>query len=734
MGLLNLGMLAGLAAASIPVIIHLLNRRRHRVVDWAAMRFLKMSFVTRHRRLRIEELILLLLRTLLIVVLVLALARPFVASRLFSSTRGRKDLVILLDSSFSMALKDQGSSLFDRAREQAARIIDTLSPGDSLSVILASRVPVSLLGEPSYDLDKVKKALVHARVSLTSLDVPKSLGRAFALLEKGQNPVREILVITDGQSHGWFASDANRWKYVTGQLAELKLKPAIYVLTVPRTTQVANLGLGAMTLRRTVVGTDRDVHVSVSVTNTGEVAAGPGRLTFSVDGERPEPTAVERLLPGTSATVSFSHRFTAPGSHYVQARLVGIESDMLAPDDRAYLGVEVLETLPVLLVDGSAAPDPTKGATLFLASALRPVSGCVVSPTVVAPSALAGTDLRLYRTVVLANVGRLGPDDVARLEDFVRLGGGLLVAPGESMNIEDYNATLWRNGAGLLPAELRTTEGDATRRDVTLGINLSGLTHETTTLLADPEKSDLGRAQIHRYVKMSPPTDTPAGSGVVLRLANGDPLVVEKDFGRGRVMMCACPLDASWSNLPLRSSFVVLAHEFIYYLSSPLVGVRNLSAGEPLVVTLDEKSSADEVQVVLPMGGVCKLPVERRRGRLSATCPNTAEAGLYEASYGVGGRTVREYYVVNCEPAESSLTPLSASSRETLAGLADIRFFPDWNALEGALLAGHGTREFWEWLAALTVSLLVAEVVLTRGFTKRRTAPDGIGTRHSNGS
>lgn len=720
MGFLNLWMLLGLAAASIPLIIHLLNRRRHRVVHWGAMRFLKLSHVTRHRRIRIEELLLLLLRTLLIVALVFALARPFLTSRMFSSAKSHKDLVIVLDRSFSMALKDKGVTLFDRGREQAQKAIGTLSGGDSVTVILAARTPRPLLPEPSFDFEKVNRALARAHESLSSLDILKSLDRAFAFLKKGSNPVREILIITDGQRHGWFTEDVSRWRYLAEELAAFKPKrrPRIYVLTVPRRGTVANLGLGEIALRRTVVGTDRDVRVTVNVTNTGEVALGPTRLNFAVDDKQVQAVSVERLLPGASAPASFTYRFTKPGSHYVIGKL---GQDQLPPDDRAYFGLEVLEKLPVLLVDGSGSPDPLKRETLFLASALEPTPQYVVHPTVIAPTQLGETDLSDYRAVVLADLAQIDTMEMTRLEDYIRRGGGLLIAPGERVSPKVYNSTFWRGAEGLLPAEMIKPEGDASRRENPFGVQLTGLTHETLRLLSDPEKSDLGDTLIYRYHKLAAP---PAGTGasVVLRLSTGDPLLVEKDFGRGRVMLSAIPLDASWSNLPMRNSYVVLVHEFIYYLASPLLPARNLPAGDPLVVTLDERAPADEVELLLPMGAVKKLPVERRRGRRTASYPDTAEAGLYQVSYRGNRGAVREYYVVNFEPAESDLTLLGSSSREIVSSQTGTKFFSDWNTLEGALRVGHSIREFWRWLAVLTVIVLTVEVWLTRRFSRRRAA------------
>jgi hypothetical protein len=720
MDFLNGIMLFGLVAASIPIIIHLLNRRRYRVIEWGAMRFLKQSFITRHRRIRIEELILLALRTLLLVVLVLALARPELISKVFSSSGSRKDMVIVLDSSFSTALKDQGSTIFERERGQALKIVQTLSRGDTVAVVLASRTPRPLLPEPSYDFDKVSEALSRAHESLSSLDMPRSLDRALSILKKGSNPVREIVVITDGQRVGWAAGDQNRWKYLADELASFKEKPRIYVLNVNRRDTVANFGLSEMTLRRTVVGTDRDVRVEVKVTNTGEVAFGPRRLIFTVDGKAPRPVTIERLMPGASATPAFTTRFTTPGGHFISASL---EEDLLPADDRAYFGLEVLESLPVLLVDGRPSPDnPSARETLFLEAVLQPTPQYVVKPTVISPSALADADLGLYRSVVLANVGQLSSADAAKLEDYVRKGGGLLIAPGDQVTPELLNTVLYKRGEGLMPAEVVGMVGDLAKRDKPFAPNMSGLTHQTLRLIAQPDKSDLADTRVYRYFKMS--ASGTAGAGVIARLNNGDPLLVEKSYGRGRVVAAACPLDGDWSNLPLRASYVVLAHELIYYLSSPLLPARNIPAGEPLVVKLDEKSPADEVEVALPMGRREKVAVERREGSRVAIFAGTAEAGLYEVAYRGNRGPVHEYYVVNFDPAESDLTPLGTSSREIVTNQTGAKFYSDWSSIEGALKAGEGKREIWRWLAVFTVVLLLVEIVLTRLFSGRRAAAD----------
>src|SRR4051794_30405756 len=103
-GLLNTVMLLGMVAMAIPVLIHLLNRRRFEVVDWGAMRFLHMSETTR-RRVWIEEVLLMLLRMGLIGLLVLAMCAPFASSAVFEKLGfvENRDVVLLFDGSTAMS-------------------------------------------------------------------------------------------------------------------------------------------------------------------------------------------------------------------------------------------------------------------------------------------------------------------------------------------------------------------------------------------------------------------------------------------------------------------------------------------------------------------------------------------------------------------------------------------------------------------------------------------------------
>jgi hypothetical protein len=197
-------------------------------------------------------------------------------------------------------------------------------------------------------------------------------------------------------------------------------------------------------------------------------------------------------------------------------------------------------------------------------------------------------------------------------------------------------------------------------------------------------------------------------------------MLVHRSLGKGNVLALAVPMTGRYSTLPMRNAFVVLAHELIYYLVSPLLPAQNIAAGEDLVVKLDEDDPAQTVELELALGGRRELTVRRREGRRVAVFEDTREAGLYKAAWR-GARGIRtRWYVVNVDEAESDLTDLTGDARGIIATQTGMHFYDNWSSLEGALKVGQDTREFWRWLAVATLLFLLAEVVLTRQFSKRK--------------
>ena len=475
----NVAMLLGLIGVSVPIIIHILNRRRATVVQWGAMQFLEASLASRNRRILIEEIILMIIRCLLVGALAFALARPFLKSRtLFAGGSDAQDIAIVIDGSMSMMRKaaeeanpaDKGDSErkdnFHLAISEAHRIIDACRKADAVSVVLAGPTAQMVVPSPLSDRDDLHEVLDDLSAPGGSMQVLESLHAATLALSSGTNPAKRIILITDGQRIGWDLSARKRWEFFAETADSLPTKPVVIVRTLPCPKEWRNVSISALSFSRKVVGTDRAVGITVTVTNTGQSAITPEAVELKIDGEVIERRAVGSIASGGSNSIVFEHRFDHPGPHEVSARVI-CDDDLLS-DNAISRVVNVLKVLPVLIIEGkssSSVSSVLSGDAGFLRLALAPSSDSskpsgkapssredkttigvgdkqvsIIKPTVIA-AADVSTIKRFdkYAVVILVDVPYLPKAKAEQLVQFVKKGGGVLIALGDKARRDFYN-------------------------------------------------------------------------------------------------------------------------------------------------------------------------------------------------------------------------------------------------------------------------------------------------------
>jgi len=430
MTFLNLAMLIGLAAVAIPIIIHLLNRQRATIVDWGAMRFLLESLTHRSRRILIEEIILMALRCLVVALLVLAMARPFMPSRTiipwalvlpallvaailagvaaamwrsvgtrwillgvamlltlfavgasiienvlqqrqWSLSGGERDVAILIDGSTSMTIPVDGKPNFERAIEEAQTVIQACRPADSVSILLAGPVPRPVVPNPIADREELAQALHDLVATGGQMRVLDSLSAAVTSLAEGSNPAKKIVLITDGQGVGWDARDEARWKFLGASLNSFAVPPQIVCRTLDLPNELRNAAVSDIRVSRKVVGTDRSVRIDVTIVNTGTTPIEPLTVQLLVDGVGAARQDAGDMPPGAAETVRFDYRFSNPGPHLVTAKV--LSEDEMPSDNEATRVLPVIDKLPVLIVEGSPSTRPLDGAAAFVEIALTPI-------------------------------------------------------------------------------------------------------------------------------------------------------------------------------------------------------------------------------------------------------------------------------------------------------------------------------------------------------------------------
>src|SRR6185295_6747715 len=204
MGFLNPLLLFGIAAVSVPIIIHLLNRRKFQKVVWAAMRFIQTSVERNQRRMRIEDMILLALRCLLLALLAIALARPaFKSSGSDFLGESKVTAALILDNSGSMGMSDGTATRFEKAKKAAEQALETMPAGSATAVLLASDIANGVIPEPTFDFNLARKVIREAPLTDRASDLLPSVQRALDTLKQRMGIRKEIYLITDGQLSGW---------------------------------------------------------------------------------------------------------------------------------------------------------------------------------------------------------------------------------------------------------------------------------------------------------------------------------------------------------------------------------------------------------------------------------------------------------------------------------------------------------------------------------------------------
>ncbi|MCI0637853.1 MAG: VWA domain-containing protein [Gemmataceae bacterium] len=480
------------AAVSVPIIIHLLNRRRFKIVVWAAMRFLLAAQKQNTRKMRLEQLILLLVRCSLVLLLVLAMAAVMPWAKTLwaafwpegagaaSKRGGRTHHIYVLDGSLSMNLASDGKTLFDRARQMALDHVNQAPQGDGFSVLVMKDSPVWIVGEASPDARKVAREIEILRPSHGNAALPATLNMVAAKLMEasGRFPVQNVYFFTDLQRATWLGLPPPEARK---EEADAKEKPPhLEINNRGRTAfidlgreEASNTAITDLALDVPFVTTGAIVPVSATVQHFGakdrknvriEILLGRAREAANDQpfGLRVVGQELISLLPGERQTVNFGLKFPAAGTYALQVK---IDGDELEYDDARTVIVTVKDTIPVLIINGKPAADPFERASEYLRLVLNPFpkgqepKWAPLRPQVISAAQFVDmqeADLADFDCIFLSDVPQLGGGELRRLESHLRRGGGLIVSLGDRAadNIEVYNRLLYKNERGLLPAQL----------------------------------------------------------------------------------------------------------------------------------------------------------------------------------------------------------------------------------------------------------------------------------------
>ncbi|MBN1343239.1 MAG: VWA domain-containing protein [Phycisphaerae bacterium] len=722
---------SALILGGVPIVIHLLNRRRFRRVIWAAMTFLTAAHRRNARRVKIEQLILLAVRTLIMILIALAVARPLLrpiaAAGLAAASHHR---VIVLDDSYSMRMTGpDGPSAFDRATAEARKLLRTFDRGDGVSLVLAARPAHPLIDRPSYDHQDALKAIDARKPSCATTDMIGAFESATRILSDSELPKdnRIVYVLTDGTAEAWSDRSEGSSQRLRDAARSLADQARLIVIDVGPERR-DNLAATSLKLAAPLISAEWPATLLAEVTNHGTRQAADLKLQVTLDGQVIRAEPVESIPPKETRRLRFRVQLPGAGSHLIEARILATTPDVLAIDDGRWLAVSVRKQTPVLLVDGRPGADRFAGAAGYLATALAPASGptdpILVSPRTIMPGELPAEPLSDYAMIALCNVRQLDRDLWERLAAYVRAGGGLIVTMGDQIDADNYNRFGFDDGRGILPARIAGLVGNEDDRDRFARIQTEGLSHPAVVDFAGQPRSSLFLARFYRHAKLQVPPELP-GASVILRYDGGDCALAVRTIDQGRVAMASFTANMDWTNLPAKPDYVSLMMNLLTWTVGDPSARRNVLVGEPLIETLSGKLAIQPETVIAPDGRrgqpvATSQPASEKLGDASreenaiVRYEQTDLAGGYKLT--VGPRELD--FAVNLDPVEGDLSAIAPQTlRERLGCEFDLVRAAD----EAVALASADTRREIGWtLLWCVLALLVLETYLAMSFGHHR--------------
>lgn len=692
-------LLIGLAAAAIPLIIHLFNFRRPKRVDFSSLAFLHEIQKSTMQRVRIKQWLLLALRTLAIALLVMAFARPTLTVDLVGSLggRGRTSTAIVLDNSLSMQLRDGSGSYLEQARSIAAALIEEMQSGDELYLI------PTVTSTPSVTPHQNQSSALEALMSLESREGRMVLNQAVAyaseLLETSANPNREIYVLSDLQASTF--SDSVQ--------AAIETETVLSLIPIGSRTH-DNIAISDVEVLSRILSQGDVVRMEATLINYSERPVEDVVLSLYLEGER-VARATTRLAAGEITRVPIA--VTPRRAGWLGGQVEIRDSDFRSDDVRRFT-LFIPEERRILVVGGLAS------TTAFIELALsEEVTGRRVRFDVerIEETALARATLGAYDTVVLTGVTDLSSGERAALLEYVRVGGGLLIFPGEDLVISDYNDLLGALGGGRIESISSPLGGDVS----VAGFDQFDAEHALFEGMF--EKNQTGRPprleqpDIFRMLMYRPGNGT---EQTLIRLSGNRSFLQELRHERGSALLFAVAPEEEWSDFPVSGLFIPLLYRSIYYLSAggSVMG-EGFATGAAAQIRLAGISSSATVTVDAENGDRYIPELRRSPGTtLALIGSGFLSTGLYNVV--VDGQVISRF-VVHSIPEESILKSLDvedAAQKLRSAVAHPVRVLNlsshDTETVKAQLVTVRSGVELWNVFMMLALVTLLAEMLVEK--------------------
>ena len=682
----------GALALAIPVIIHLTNREKREIVEFPSLMFLRRIPYRSVRRQRLRHLLLFALRCLALSLLVLAFARPFFDSPLEATAAplGPREVVVVLDHSYSMGYEGR----LDRAKDEARSRIAGLGPDERGSIVLFSD-RAEIVVQSSVDPLELGAVVDGVELSSGTTRYGPAMKLAQKIVDESDLDRREVVLVSDFQRIGW-QGDEDVWLPTGTELIPVDVGE----------DGSDNLSVTGVILEREPSSGRERLTASARVTYKTTTSE-PRRTTIELElDSRSLQSKTVELAPNDATTVSFEP-FTLPAG--VARGTVRLGDDALEADNRFHFVLWPGQSISVLTLDGPGR------RSLYLQRALGIGDRPSFRWTTKRASQLSASDLDGKQVVILNDARGLDASDAGLLERFVEGGGGLVVVLGAASSADGFGSA-----ADLLPA----APGASVDRARDWGGTLTFLDYQSPVfdVFSAPHSGDFSAAKFFRYRGFQQPVT----DGVLARYDDGAVALAERRVGEGRVLVWTSTLDTFWNDLARQPVYLPFVHQLVKHAAGYSEATSWHTVGEVASLTsylelagLEAAGAERDYELIVspPTGERIIVPPSEEAALLTLD-----EQGFYELrrSGRGAGRDGELTLAANLDTTESDLARLDPEELVASVGLRDTAATASGDSGLSAS-EQEGQQGFWWYVLVAAFVLLAAETILSNRLSRART-------------
>lgn len=687
---LNPAILFGLLAASIPVIIHLFNRRKLKKIEFSTLTFLKELQKNKIRRIKLKQWILLALRVLIIIFLVMAFARPTLQSvKIGGTTSAAKTTAIfILDDTYSMSVVDQKGSYFNQAKEIIKKVLSQLQEGDEVGLILVSKP--SEESKLTSNLAEFEKNLRQIDLSYASGDLNSSIIKAAQLISGSKNFNKEVYVLSD------FQKDRINPKNLSNDVSELLNKAVKLYTFFLADKDVYNLSIDDLKINNQIFEKDKPISFSITITNNSKQDVSNGVVSLFLNDERSAQKSFD-VNAGQSAIVEMEAVPKSTGFIDITAE---IETDEIMQDNKRFASVYIPDKIAV----GVFYENPNDATFVNLALQTAGENRFEIEEKNV--NQLLSQQLNKFQSIILIANSLNGAD---QLKSYIENGGGVILFPSSNADANRLNQLYNQLGMNIST----TFIGKTNSNDLQIKFDKIDFNHPIFQNLFQTEnKKNFESPFINAYYK------NPVYGNSIISLIDGSSFLSENKIGNGKVFIFNTSPVLSWSDFPVKSIFVALIDKSVVYLSSKDREQNVFLAGEEVNVNLGN-SKPTQIKVIRPGNSQDIINLTDKVLKDYLTYSNTNLAGHYKF---FAGDDQIEDISINTDPNESKTVYATSSDFENY--LKEIKFNgqfvsidKDSNILNRILQARFGS-ELWRYFLLIAILLALVEMTIARNSKK----------------